>query len=60
MDRCVRITPGKKSPSILPLEDLEYVAVSVMVPNKELAERVDELIAIGATDVMVFQIQNYR
>ena len=60
MDRCVCITPGKKSPSILPLEDPEYVAVSVMVPNKELAERVDELIAIGATDVMVFQIQNYR
>jgi len=60
LPQCVRITPGKKSPSILPLEDPEYVAVSVMVPNKELAERVDELIAIGATDVMVFQIQNYR
>jgi len=56
----VKITPGKKSPSILPLERGDWVAVSVMVMRKGLAEIIDQIVAVGATDVLVFSLANCR
>ena len=56
----VKITPGKKSPSILPLERSDWVAVSAMVTKREVADIIDRLDAVGATDVLVFSLTNCR
>lgn len=56
----LKITPGKKSPSILPLERNDWVAVSAMVVRKAVPEIIDKLIAVGATDVLVFSLANCR
>ncbi|KND00867.1 ATP phosphoribosyltransferase [Spizellomyces punctatus DAOM BR117] len=56
----VRITPGKKAPTISPLENSDWVAVSSMVLKDQVADIMDRLEAIGATDILVFQIHNCR
>jgi len=56
----VKITPGKKSPSILPLEREDWVAVSVMVAKQSVADIIDELAKVGATDILVFSLSNCR
>merc|ERR1719310_66939 len=60
LPEAVKITPGKKSPSILPLEKEDWVAVSVMVSKKEVANIIDQLAAVGATDILVFSLTNCR
>ena len=56
----VKITPGKKSPSILPLEEADWVAVSVMVLKRDVANIIDALESAGATDILVFSLTNCR
>ncbi|KAJ7644788.1 ATP phosphoribosyltransferase [Roridomyces roridus] len=54
------ITPGRRAPTISPLEDEAWVAVSSMVVKGEIATIMDSLVAIGATDIMVFNLDNCR
>jgi ATP phosphoribosyltransferase len=56
----MKITPGKKSPSILPLERGDWVAVHAMVIRKEVPNIIDELCAVGATDIIVVALANCR
>jgi len=60
MAEAVKITPGKKSPSILPLERSDWVAVSSMVLKREVADIIDKLDGVGATDILVFSLSNCR
>jgi len=48
-----KITPGKCSPTILPLEDPEWAAVSALVPKRDAHNIMDELEAIGAQDILL-------
>lgn len=48
-----KITPGKRSPSILPLEDKAWVAVSALVKKSHAHSIMDELQAVGAQDIML-------
>ncbi|KAG8987621.1 ATP phosphoribosyltransferase (ATP-PRTase) (ATP-PRT) [Tulasnella sp. 427] len=58
----VRITPGRRAPTISPLTngDEDWVAVSVMVEKKLMADVMDQLVAIGAHDVFVVKLENCR
>lgn len=61
----LRITPGRKSATVSALEqssneDEEWVAVSVMVEKKKISGTMDELKKEGATDILVFDINNCR
>lgn len=56
----ILITPGRKAPTISPLEDEEWVAVSSMVEKNRIAAIMDELMKIGAEDIMVFNLDNCR
>jgi len=60
LPKAVKITPGRKNPTISPLENDEWVSISVMVVKKECAEVMDKLEAIGATDIIIFNIDNCR
>ncbi|EXJ79206.1 ATP phosphoribosyltransferase [Capronia epimyces CBS 606.96] len=54
------ITPGKRAPTITALEEPDWVAVSSMVEKKNIATVMDELTAVGATDILVLDIANSR
>ncbi|KAI9374348.1 muts domain V-domain-containing protein [Aspergillus egyptiacus] len=54
------ITPGKRAPTVTALEEDGWVAVSSMVEKKKIATVMDELIKVGATDILVLNIANSR
>lgn len=55
-----KITPGKKAPTISPLDDDNWVAVSSMVPQSKVSDIMDELAAAGAEDILILSIHNCR
>ncbi|KAJ5204249.1 uncharacterized protein N7498_005128 [Penicillium cinerascens] len=55
-----KITPGKRAPTITALEEENWVAISSMVEKKRIATVMDELIKVGATDILVLNIANSR
>ena len=59
-DAVIAITPGKKAPTVSPLDDNDWMAVSVMVEKKKLLNVMDALEKVGATDILVLNIQNCR
>lgn len=56
----VEITPGRRAPTISPLEDENWLAVSAMVDKKASASIMDQLVQAGAEDVLVFNLDNCR
>ncbi|KAI0060448.1 ATP phosphoribosyltransferase [Artomyces pyxidatus] len=54
------ITPGRRAPTISPLEDVEWVAVSSMVEKARMADAMDRLVEIGAEDILIFNLDNCR
>jgi ATP phosphoribosyltransferase len=54
------LTPGKRAPTISPLEMEDWVAVGAMVEKNKIADTMDELVKIGAEDIMIFNLDNCR
>jgi len=54
------VTPGRRAPTISPLEDKNWVAVSTMVEKNRIAKIMDELMTAGAEDILVFNLDNCR
>ena len=60
LDKAIKITPGKKSPTVTTLEDDKYKSVSCLVLKKESSKKMDELHDIGASDILTFALSNTR
>ena len=60
LDAATLITPGKRAPTINALETEGWVAVSSMVEKKNVAAVMDELIKVGAQDILELAIANTR
>jgi len=56
----VKITPGKKSPTITTLQCGTTKAVSALILKKEVSEKMDALQDVGATDILVLELKNSR
>ncbi|KAH7913353.1 hypothetical protein BJ138DRAFT_1059212 [Hygrophoropsis aurantiaca] len=56
----IQVTPGRRAPTISPLEGENWVAVNIMIEKKQAANTMDELVKIGATDIMIFNLDNCR
>jgi len=56
LDVACTITPGIESPTISPLQDPAWVAVRSMVPRRQAHAIMDQLHALGARGVIVFDI----
>jgi ATP phosphoribosyltransferase len=52
-----RITPGLKSPTVVPLADPGWVAVHAAVPEDEFWEAVERLRAAGASEILVAPLE---
>ncbi|OMH80784.1 ATP phosphoribosyltransferase [Zancudomyces culisetae] len=59
-EQAIKITPGRKAPSIMPLDKPDWVAINAMVEKAVLAETMDQLTQLGATDILVLAIDNCR
>ncbi|EJC98389.1 HisG-domain-containing protein [Fomitiporia mediterranea MF3/22] len=57
---CTQIAPGRRAPTISPLEESNWVAVSVMVEKRNVATVMDKLVAAGAEDVLLLKLDNCR
>lgn len=55
-----KITPGKLSPTVLPLENSDWVAVKSMILKQEAHDLMEQLEEIGATDILVYDVDNCR
>ncbi|KAK4128227.1 HisG-domain-containing protein [Parathielavia appendiculata] len=55
-----KITPGKRAATVTSLDEEGWVAVSAMVEKKRIAPVMDELVNVGAEDILVLDIHNTR
>ncbi|KDO28893.1 hypothetical protein SPRG_05764 [Saprolegnia parasitica CBS 223.65] len=60
LQHAIKVTPGRKAPTINPLFNEAFFAVSAMVPRSDVGDIMDDLHELGATDIIVFDLENCR
>lgn len=60
LSNATAVTPGRRAPTISPLEDPEWVGVSSMVERSKMADIMDQLVSVGAEDILIFNLDNSR
>ena len=55
-----KITPGNTSPTLMPLEDKNWVAVKSLILKKNSVILMEKLEKIGAKDILIYDLQNCR
>ena len=60
LNEAIKITPGKRSPTITGLDDGSGKSISALVKKADAADKMDKLHEIGATDILVFELSNTR
>lgn len=60
LDRACELTPGLESPTISPLQKVDWVAVRAMVPRQDTNAVMDDLWTIGARGILVTDIHACR
>ncbi len=58
LDEAVKILPGMKSPTLLPLTEPDWCSLHVVIPQAELWEKIEQLKSIGAEDILVLNLEN--
>ncbi|MFI3279851.1 MAG: ATP phosphoribosyltransferase [Rikenellaceae bacterium] len=57
IEAVTKILPGMKSPTILPLAQEGWSSIHVVINEKELWGKIEELKAIGAEDILVLSLE---
>ena len=57
IDEAIRILPGMKSPTILPLAQEGWSSIHVVINERELWDKIEQLKAIGAEDILVLSLE---
>ncbi|KAK3677638.1 ATP phosphoribosyltransferase (ATP-PRTase) (ATP-PRT) [Recurvomyces mirabilis] len=60
LEKCSKITPGKRAPTVNNLEEEGWVAVQAMVESGQVATVMDELSLAGAHDILIMKLENTR
>jgi len=60
LEQAVKITPGRRAPTITALDEPGWIAVNAMVAKDEAATVMDSLQEMGAHDIFVTQLINCR
>ncbi|MDE6300021.1 MAG: ATP phosphoribosyltransferase [Muribaculaceae bacterium] len=58
VEEAVKILPGMKSPTILPLADPAWVSLHVVLHEDDLWEKIEQLKNVGAADILVLALEN--
>jgi len=54
------ITPGRRAPTVSVLEDENWRAVSALIERKNMATIMDQLVDVGASEVLIVTLYNCR
>ena len=54
------ITPGIQAPTVIELAQSGWVAMQAMVKRKEVSQKMEELVHLGATGIIATSIANCR
>lgn len=57
IDEAIRMLPGMKSPTILPLAQEGWSSIHVVINERELWDKIEQLKAIGAEDILVLSLE---
>lgn len=57
INEAIRILPGMKSPTILPLAQEGWSSIHVVINERELWDKIEQLKAIGAEDILVLSLE---
>lgn len=57
IDDVIKILPGMKSPTILPLAQKGWSSIHVVINEKELWGKIEQLKSIGAEDILVLSLE---
>lgn len=60
LDQLLPITPGRRAPTVSPIDDDGWVSVSSMIERASKGDILDKLKALGASDILVVEISNCR
>ncbi|KAF2221580.1 hypothetical protein BDZ85DRAFT_221610 [Elsinoe ampelina] len=60
LPQAVKITPGKRAPTVTSLEDANWVAVQAMVERSKMAIIMDQIMDLGGTDILITKLENSR
>lgn len=60
LGEALKITPGRRAATVSPLKESDWNAVSSMVSRSEVANIMDRLEAVGASDILILRIDNCR
>ncbi|XP_065834291.1 uncharacterized protein [Oscarella lobularis] len=60
LEKATRITPGKNSPTLSPLDDSQWVAVKALILKNESNAILDQLQEVGAEAILIYNIKNCR
>jgi ATP phosphoribosyltransferase len=55
-----KITPGNTSPTVMPLENKDWLAVKSLIAKEHSIELMEALEKIGARDILIYDLQNCR
>lgn len=58
IEAAVKILPGMKSPTMLPLAEKGWYSLHAVIREEELWEKVGQLKAVGAEDILVLALEN--
>lgn len=58
VDKAVKILPGMRSPTVLPLAAEGWCSLHAVISENELWEKVEQLKAIGAEGILVLDLEN--
>ena len=58
VDEAVKILPGMKSPTLLPLTQPDWCSLHVVIPESDLWEKIELRKNIGAEDILILNLEN--
>ena len=58
VDEAVKIIPGMKSPTLIPLSDKGWYSFQAVIAKDDLWDKIEKMKAIGAQDILVLQVEN--
>ena len=58
LDEAIRILPGMRSPTVLPLAQEGWCSIHAVIDKAQLWERIERLKAIGAEGILILSLEN--
>ncbi|MDE5969145.1 MAG: ATP phosphoribosyltransferase, partial [Muribaculaceae bacterium] len=58
VDEAIKLIPGMKSPTLVPLAEEGWYSLHVVINQDQLWDKIEQLKALGAEDILVLALEN--